>query len=308
MVDLIFGVTHPQHWHSLNIRDNKEHYSSFAGWGSRAVSVLQERVGAGIYYNTSVEVDGMKIKYGVISMDRLIRDLNEWDSLYVAGRMQKPIKILRGDSRVKLANDVNLTNAMRVALLCLPGEFSEEELFKVIVGLSYQGDFRMSVGGENPHKIHNIVSAQLSELRTLYKPIIENLPNISYKNGITDLNFVNGEFGEGLMLRQEIDDARLRGNLVLGLPKRLRERVVGAYLNARGGSGGVSASDGIDNQELAQEIAASPKAKTIVLRAIGDIVRLPALTQSIKGIITAGPIKSVKYASEKLKKGLAAKK
>lgn len=31
------------------------------------------------------------IKYGVISMDQLKRDLREWDSLYVAGRLQKPV-------------------------------------------------------------------------------------------------------------------------------------------------------------------------------------------------------------------------
>jgi translocator assembly and maintenance protein 41 len=32
-----------------------------------------------------------RVKYGVISMDALLKDLTEWDSLYVAGRMQKPV-------------------------------------------------------------------------------------------------------------------------------------------------------------------------------------------------------------------------
>ena len=59
MIDLIFGVTHPEHWHSLNLRQNPHHYSSFSRFGSQAVSVLQERFGAGVYYNTHVTVNGM---------------------------------------------------------------------------------------------------------------------------------------------------------------------------------------------------------------------------------------------------------
>ena len=75
-------------------------------------------------------------------MDSLLRDLNDWESLYVAGRMHKPLKILRGDSRIKLANDCNLANAVKAALLCLPvteSGFSEIDLYKEIVGISYLG-------------------------------------------------------------------------------------------------------------------------------------------------------------------------
>lgn len=79
------------------------------------------------------------IKYGVISMDRLCSDLENWETLYCAGRFHKPTKVLREDSRVVLSQQHNLLGAMRTALLMLPAEFTEEELFLKITGLSYMG-------------------------------------------------------------------------------------------------------------------------------------------------------------------------
>lgn len=49
------------------------------------------------------------------------------------------IRIIRDDPRVKLAHQVNLCSALRVALLTLPEKFQERELFERIAGLSYGG-------------------------------------------------------------------------------------------------------------------------------------------------------------------------
>jgi translocator assembly and maintenance protein 41 len=59
MVDYIFGVTHPHHWHSLNIQQNPHHYSMVQRFGSNATALLQENFGAGVYFNPYVEVNGM---------------------------------------------------------------------------------------------------------------------------------------------------------------------------------------------------------------------------------------------------------
>lgn len=118
------------------------------------------------------------IKYGVVSIDKLCRDLIDWETLYVAGRMHKPVKILRDDARVRLANQVNLTEAVRVALLTLPEKFNEEQLFEKIAGISYVGDFRMTVG-ENPNKVRNIVQAQLDHFNRLYYSLLDDLPNVA---------------------------------------------------------------------------------------------------------------------------------
>ncbi len=53
--------------------------------------------------------------------------------------MHKPVRIIRQDPRVLLANQVNLASVLRVALLSLPEEFSEVELWEKVAGVSYMG-------------------------------------------------------------------------------------------------------------------------------------------------------------------------
>lgn len=94
LVDLIFGVTHTEHWHSLNLRHNRHHYSALGSMGEWTVSGIQKNFGAKIYYNTFVKINGFDVKYGVIAMDQLLKDMIEWETLYIAGRMHKPVCFL----------------------------------------------------------------------------------------------------------------------------------------------------------------------------------------------------------------------
>lgn len=59
MIDLIFGVTYTQHWHSLNLTEHPDHYSFLGKMGSGTVARVQDRFGAGVYFNTYVEINGM---------------------------------------------------------------------------------------------------------------------------------------------------------------------------------------------------------------------------------------------------------
>jgi translocator assembly and maintenance protein 41 len=97
------------------------------------------------------------------------------------------VKILRDDARVRLANQVNLTEAVRVALLTLPSEFNETELYERIAGISYKGDFRMVIG-ENPNKVKNIVDKQLLHFKRVYSHLLEDLPNVAVlENGLVQV-------------------------------------------------------------------------------------------------------------------------
>jgi translocator assembly and maintenance protein 41 len=76
------------------------------------------------------------IKYGITTVDS---DLLNWNTLYLAGRMHKPLRIIKDDARVRLTQQVNLVSAVRAALLTLPEDFSETELFERIADISYAG-------------------------------------------------------------------------------------------------------------------------------------------------------------------------
>ena len=83
------------------------------------------------------------IKYGVIERARLEADLRGWESLYVSGRMHKPVCILQPHHGIAEANRVNLRSALAAALLLMPEEVGEVELYRCICQLSYRGDIRM---------------------------------------------------------------------------------------------------------------------------------------------------------------------
>ena len=64
------------------------------------------------------------IKYGVIGAQLLYDDLHHWDSLYIAGRVQKPVLMLKDYAKLPIARKNNLDAAFTLALLLLPEQFS----------------------------------------------------------------------------------------------------------------------------------------------------------------------------------------
>ena len=120
------------------------------------------------------------IKYGVTTVDNLCSDLLNWRSLYLSGRMHKPIRIIKDDARVRLTQQVNLTSAVRTALLTLPAEFSERELFERIAGFSYGGDVRMLLPAENRGKVGNIVQKQGPQFKELYHRLVVALLGVHW--------------------------------------------------------------------------------------------------------------------------------
>lgn len=319
MIDFIFGVSYTQHWHSLNLQEHRDHYSSIGSLGSSFVSRVQDQWGAGVYFNPYITVNGTLIKYGVVNLDTLCRDLSEWDTLYLAGRLQKPVKILRDDPRVRLTNQVNLISALRTALLLLPPSFTEQELYGTIAGISYLGDPRMSLPAENPDKVLNIVKHQLPNFRRLYGPLIENLPNVAYNDSACSLPEWAEDPTTNAVLVQDMDPIK-RGNIVRRLPKSFREKLYFQY-QSKFEIPQLEFNKMLENSndedptrvkrkqggEFEQRLAADDH-KSLnkeVKFVIRKTIAWPSASQSMKGLVTAGVSRSWRYTKEKMEKNRA---
>uniref|UniRef100_A0A8C4QID9 Phosphatidate cytidylyltransferase, mitochondrial n=1 Tax=Eptatretus burgeri TaxID=7764 RepID=A0A8C4QID9_EPTBU len=183
ILDFLLAVNEPTSWHVQNLKMNPRHYSCVRIMGPQWIAKIQLNYGASVYFNTLVPCEGRLMKYGVISTEDLLDDLLHWKTLYVSGRLHKPVRILRqqdGEGRLHTALQVNLRSAMTAALLTLPESFSEEQLFTTIAGLSYTGDFRMVVG-EDRSKVENIVHPNLEEFRRLYAQFLHESPYVVYQ-------------------------------------------------------------------------------------------------------------------------------
>lgn len=285
LLDFIFAVNHPAHWHSINLSQNPTHYPLYARTlGSSFISHVQS-ITPGLWFNAYVPIAGTTIKYGVISVDTLCSDLLNWSTLYTSGRMHKPIRILTNDARVRLTQQVNLASALRVALLTLPESFTQRELFERIAGLSYRGDVRMAkwMPGENRGKVNNIVNKQEEQFRELYHRLATGLPGVHWGSSSSTLQ---------QDVTPQARAAHLR-KLPANLFKRLESRFVGLGLehNKEGDEGAFWVKVGGDDR-LAGAID----------EELREIVRWPSTVQSVKGIASSGLIKSVKYSAGKVGK------
>ena len=320
MVDLIFGVSYTQHWHSLNLSQHRDHYSALGSLGSGLVTRVQEKWGAGVYFNPYVMVNGTLIKYGVVNLDTLCQDLSEWRTLYLAGRLQKPVKILRDDPRVRLANQINLISALRTALLLLPASFTERQLYSALAGISYQGDLRMSLRTENPQKVDNIVSNQMTNFRRLYSPLVADLPNLRFADPRCDKpGWHNNDSTGEARLEQDMDLVK-RGNMVRRLPRAFREKVYFEFQrryriprvdfdrmmeasSARDAEEDASHIKRRQGGPFEQRIAADEEGLALLIpQVIKRTIAWPSTSQSIKGLVTAGTSKTVRYLTEKASK------
>ena len=288
MTDFILAVNDPLEWHRENIEKNPSDYAGLMRvLGANFVTEMQTRWGARLYFNTLVPFEDGKIKYGVISRADLIADLLDWDSLYSAGRLQKPVRILekptkQGDPDLHLALRMNLASAVHTALLLLPDRFSEEKLYCTIAGLSYAGDFRMAVGGEDKNKVKNIVQPSIPQFRTLYsKQLVKMSKFINFSPGLSEIE-------------QDVSPAGRHHHLSM-LPKNLQGWLVSVWNE-----------DGRyrDVEDVLRAAAYERESGDILNTCLKKVAWDLSITQAIKGIFTAGISKSFTYGFAKLKKGL----
>ncbi|KAK7119959.1 hypothetical protein R3I94_021700 [Phoxinus phoxinus] len=280
MLDFVFAVDDPVTWHTMNLMENRKHYSFLRFLGPKHISSIQSECGAGVYYNTLIPADDRLIKYGVISTEALMDDLLHWKTLYVAGRLHKPVRVLLQNESGKLRSALvgNLKSAVIASFLMLPESFSEEDLFLQIAGLSYSGDFRMVIG-EDKAKVSNIVKDNMHDFRRLYSRILQECPQVVYKPQQGRLEVDKSPEGQFTQL--------------MALPRSLQQKIT--VLVDRPGKNR-------DVEEILLQVAQDPDCGSVVQQGISSIVKTSSLTQSAKGIATAGLFKTVSYSARKLQK------
>jgi len=282
IIDFVFVVDDAFKFHSENIEKNPSHYSFLKHLGPFYLTKIQNDIPAAVYYNTLVKYDDSLIKYGVISTDAFIKDLLDWEYFYTSGRMNKPVKFLKkdmADVRITNAVKVNLYNALHTALLLLPERFSLEDFFITVTGLSYTGDFRM-VLGENKNKIRNIVTPNFEHFLELYRGLIIKEAPYLYLNDTTN------------MLQQDKSSNAIYHHLYF-LPKNLMNTIIHSAFKLRQYN---------DMEEMIFKLATYTHISNIVAKSISNIVGHSSKIQTVKGLFTAGVLKSFQYSSRKLKK------
>lgn len=294
MIDLTLVYDDPVEFHTQNLIHNRNHYSFMKHFGPSLLSKYQS-LGARVYYNTLVPVrlypdqkDSIVIKYGVMKTQHLINDLLDWESLYIAGRLHKPVRILsHPDSQpLTTALNINLRSAIHTALLMHDETFTEAQLYKTITGLSYSGDVRMMFG-ENKNKVNEIVDPRVDLFRKLYHPILMN----ESMQKMISWNESTGTFV------QDLNPAVTLHHLNL-LPKEVQNRLYRKW-NKKG-----SASD---LEDVMQYLSKSYAIREKVSEAVSAIVRSSSIRQTLKGIPMAGISKSLTYASKKIRKMVQSK-
>nr|SVE79514.1 EOG090X06VP [Daphnia magna] len=282
VVDLILVVEDAEAFHRLNLERNWKHYSSIKYLGPHTLASFQEKWGARVYFNTLVPYKYGLLKYGVVSSSAIIADLLDWEWMYISGRLHKPVMPLvlpNANHPIRTALKHNLQNAMHTALLLLPGTFQEENLYQTLAGLSYSGDFRMSFG-EDRNKVKNIVRPQIERFRNLYA---------SFWPGLAAFAEFNSTTGR---CEQDTSPAARIFHLNL-LPKKIQQTIVHEW-NRNG--------RWQDVEDVFRAAAHDTECPELVKEAVQKTVKASSWTQSLKGIPTAGFIKSIRYGFAKINK------
>lgn len=357
-IDMICAVSNPLDWHAKNIVRNGSDYSFLKYLGPSAINYVQQ-LGAGIYFNPFVDIKindtQLELKYGITSTDTLIDDLTNWSTMYLSGRLHKPVAIVQNNPQLLFLNQYNLANAVKLSLLLLnKQEIKESELYLTIAGLSYMGDPRLKVKGENPDKVKNIVENQFELFKDLYKPLLQNyFPEIVQR--------IDGEECTDQLYKVNLSEEQM-ANIIIELPRQFRSRIFNLlkdkYANelsrddlaqniirnpsikvttikpsqkpllSYNDLSSISVSNPlsdipsydweylptsykVENSPFVKKMVADFKSNPFELRGvisqtIEDTVGSSALLQSVKGILTAGLVRSYKYALAKRNKYLQA--
>ena len=245
-IDLIVVVDDMRKWHLQNMKKNPKDYSFSGKLFFRFASLNWIKAGGKICYMTYIPFNNRKFKIGTIERSDFLADLKNWETFYIAGRMQKPILIAKADETIESVIEYNRHAGVDVTKLIVDDKIEINDFYINLASLSYIGDTRMGIA-ENPDKVKNIVMGNLDFYNDKYGTLLK--------------------ISDGIV--QNTDDVK----------KELLPDDLKVYLDSR-----------------------TTSSKEEVINFLTEKNKSKSLSQTVKGIFTTGPIKSVKYAYEKLKR------
>ncbi|XP_053529852.1 phosphatidate cytidylyltransferase, mitochondrial isoform X1 [Ictalurus punctatus] len=280
MLDFVFAVDDPITWHTMNLIENRKHYSFLKYLGPKHISSIQNEYGAGVYYNTLVPLedrvtDQVRCRQHGYPDRRLASLENHVHSRQTAQTCANPgaegerEAAGRAGGESEECTDHLLPHASREFLR---GGAVPQHRWTLLL--------RMVIG-EDKSKVSNIVKDNMEHFRILYNNILQECPQVVYKPQQGKLEVDKSPEGQFTQL--------------MALPHTLQQQIT-RLVDPPGKNR--------DVEEILLQLAHDPDCSLLVQQGISTIVKTSSITQSAKGIATAGLVKTVSYSAKKLRKML----
>jgi len=220
------------------------------------------------------------------------KDLYDWNALYLAGRLHKPVKHLLCSEEIASAEKENIQSAMRAAMLLCPQTFNISELLSIICSLSYIGDIRLGFA-EDSKKVQRIVKGSHAHLCNLYHDAIHT----ALEDNIMTLIGPSQSVVSSRSVFRNTQSFEDKATLYAALPRHVLDKIVS---QKRGNP--LPRSVRNQRDELGEYLASSMYGTLALQRALASIVRRSSFRQACLGALSAGPMRSIKYVSAKIAK------
>ena len=112
--------------------------------------------------------DDIEMKVGVLDVDGLERQCRGRD-LFVKGRMQKPLRLLRSCGRIESALQTAHRDGLRMGLNLVESVFTLNDVLFQTMSLSYRTEIRPE---RMAAKVRSIITTGLEPLREIYEPLL----------------------------------------------------------------------------------------------------------------------------------------
>ena len=238
--------------------------------------------GVVMHFSPYLDWQGVSVKVGVVTEEMAVRDARKWEYLTFAGRMQKPtVEAVRCHSApLAAALHVNLVGALALAVLRQPlsqRHLAWATLVPDLVRLSYEGDVRRSVGAERADKVEAIAGPQGSLFPSYYADAVTTLGLRPHRWSVE---------------REPVRD-------VAGARAQLVNLLSHIPLAPAGWRARVAWCKTMDDVEIVRKALLE-----VILTSARRRVRRASARQVVYSTFSVGPTKSIRYALEKLKKGV----